>query len=364
MKIKTLTCHEVYNYGASLQAYALLEYLKKQGYDVETINYKPPYLSKHFDFFNIGNEVYNRPIIKYFYLLAKLPERIKNLKRKGSFDNFTKKYIPMGSIKYTSNEELKKKLPEADVFICGSDQIWNSYFENGRDPAFYLNFVPDDKTKIAYAASFAMDAIEDAMKPLVRDNVKRIASVSVRETSAVSILNDLGIDTAVQVLDPVFLVEVKQWKKFVSSIDEKFIFVNDFDSNPLLKKIALEFKKKKRWKIYTVNQNIDYADTNFWLEGPEKYLSLMYHASFVLTNSFHSVCFSIIFEKQLVVVNRIEPINTRMRDLLSLFHLSNCLVENYDDYTNLERVDYNLCLSLTQFHIEKSKQFLLNAIEN
>ena len=50
MNIKTITCHDVYNYGATLQAYALFKYLEDKGHNVEIIDYKPDYLSSRYNF--------------------------------------------------------------------------------------------------------------------------------------------------------------------------------------------------------------------------------------------------------------------------------------------------------------------------
>ena len=149
MKIKTITCHEVYNHGASLQEHALLKYLENLGHHAEAIHYKPPYLSKHLSLWAVSTPKYRRNfIIKSLYLFAKLPSRLIDLKRKKAFDDFSKKHVKVDDILYTSNQDLKENLPIADAYICGSDQIWNSFFENGKDPAFYLDFVPDKKLKI------------------------------------------------------------------------------------------------------------------------------------------------------------------------------------------------------------------------
>lgn len=363
MKIKTITCHEVYNHGASLQEYALLKYLNKNGHKAEAIHYKPHYLSGHFNLWAVSNPKYNKPIIKQLYLLAKLPDRLINLKRKKAFDQFNKKYIPSGEVKYRSNLALKNNLPQADVFICGSDQIWNSFFQNGKDPAFFLNFVPDDKLKIAYAASFAIDQLAENVKPMVKENVSRFHAVGVRETSGVKILNELGIHNATQVLDPVFLLPKEHWLQFVKPIDEDFVFVYDFDSNPVIKEIALRLKKQKSCKIYTVNQNIEYADKNYWLEGPETFLSLVSQSKCNLTNSFHSTAFSILFQQQFVVVNRMEKINTRMRDLLDLFQLTAYLVSNIEEFEGLGKIDYNTIDELIGYHEQRSKEFLVNALK-
>lgn len=363
MKVKTITCHEVYNHGASLQEYALLKFLKNEGHNAQVIHYKPKYLSGHFNLMGV-NPKFNMAIIKHLYLLAKLPSRLKALKRKRAFDQFHKKYIPTDSVLYQSNEDLKKNVPDADVFICGSDQIWNSYFQNGKDLAFYLNFVPNNKIKISYAASFAIDELENSVKPLVKENVSSFNAIGVREISGLKILQELDINNAVQVLDPVFLLDPVFWEKtFVKPISDKYIFIYDFDSNPLIKKIALHLKKEKGYQIFTVNENIEYADRNFFLQGPEIFLSLVFNSKFNITNSFHAVAFSLIFEKQFVVINRTEKINTRMRDLLLLFDLGERLISTEEEFQILENINYDKMGINKDSHIKRSKEFLINALK-
>lgn len=363
LRILTITCHEVYNHGASLQEYALLDYLKQLGHKAEAIHYKPSYLSGHFKLNTVSNPKFDKPFVKQLYLLAKLPQRVLDLKRKEAFDKFQKKYIPTGLVKYTSNEELKANLPEADVFICGSDQIWNSFFQNGKDPTFYLDFVPENIKKISYAASFAIDEIDDALKPFVKEKIQRINHISVRETSGKRIVENLGIPNVTQVLDPVFLIDEADWRKrFVTKMEEKFIFVYDFDSNSTIERLAKELAQNNKFKIYTVNKNIKYADKNFFLEGPENFLSLMDSAQYVITNSFHSVAFSIIFNKQFIVVNRNEAINTRMRDLLELFNLSNLLVSEDFTTNDIKMINFEAVNQLKVKAIEKSISFIEKAL--
>lgn len=364
MRIKTITCHDVYNYGATLQEFALINFLLEEGHDVEAIRYKPKYLCRQFDLWVVANPKFDIPVLKQIYLLLKLPGRLKALSRKKSFDAFTHKYISRGEKIFASNEELKNDIPDADAYICGSDQIWNSFFQNGKDPAFYLNFVPNDKRKISYAASFAIEEISEDVKPLVKENVSRLHAIGVRETSGVRILNELGIDRAVQVLDPVFLLDAIEWKnKFVKEIGEKFIFIYDFDSNPIIKEIALSLKSELGVSIYTVNRNIDYADKNFFSEGPEMFLSLMYHSQYNITNSFHAVAFSLIFEKPMVVVNRSEKINTRMYDLLNIFGLVNHIVFSKRDFDSLSQIDFESIRGKMHEYIIHSKSFLKDALK-
>ena len=82
MRISIITCHDVYNHGASLQAYALQTYLGALGNDVEIIDYKPDYLCGDYQLCSIDNPKYEVVFVKYLYLLAKLPCRLISLKRK------------------------------------------------------------------------------------------------------------------------------------------------------------------------------------------------------------------------------------------------------------------------------------------
>ncbi|PKV50976.1 polysaccharide pyruvyl transferase [Aquimarina sp. MAR_2010_214] len=367
MKIKTITCHEVYNHGASLQEYALLAFLKSLGHDAQTIHYKPDYLSNHFNLWRISNPRYEKNIIlKTVYLIIKLPERLKVLKRKKNFDEFSRRFIESTVKLYKTNEELKADVPEADAFICGSDQIWNSFFPNGKDPSFYLDFVPNNKLKISYAASFAIDKLKDDIKDFVKEKVSKLDHISTREPSGIDILIDLGIDRATQVLDPVFLLTPVDWEKLSApKKEENYIFVYDCDSDSLIQSFATKMKEKYNCKIVTVNSNIKYADEDYSLEGPDIFLSLIQHAKFVISNSFHAVAFSIIFEKQFTVFNRFEKINTRMRDVTRLLEIPEVLVLDQEQVQNYDYViDYEKMKPKLSSLINHSKSFLQNALGN
>ncbi len=371
MKIKTITCHEVYNYGASLQEYALLRYLQNLGHEAETIHYKPPHLSGHFKLWVVSNEFFARNIfMRAIYLTLKLPKRIINLKRKRNFDKFSEKHIKSTQKLYRSNNELKADTPEADVYICGSDQIWNSFFENGKDPAFYLDFVPDNKLKLSYAASFAIDKLEDNIKDFVKEKIGRLDHVSVRESSGKRIVEDLGYTNVTQVLDPVFLIDSQEWKSLMIPELEKdliskgkYIVVYDFDNDPSIKYIA-ETYKEKGYKIYAFNELIDYASENFYLEGVEFFLTVLNGAEAILANSFHAVAFSFIFHKKLGVFNRNDKINTRMRDLLQSVDLIHLLIDDKKKADNFkfDAIDYKEVQSKLDVLIEKSKNYLDKAL--
>lgn len=365
MVVKTITCHNVYNHGASLQEYALLEVLKKLGHDSEAINYQPSYLADNYRLFGIPNPKWQKNVItKFLYILAKLPERVNNIPRYKKFDDFSKTYIKSTKKLYKNNEELKKNLPFADAFICGSDQIWNAQFQNGKDPAFYLDFVPDDKLKVSYAASLIINKINNSHLDFVEKAVKRINFVSVRENSGAIILNNLYINNVYHVLDPVFLIDKDIWKNnFVTPMTKKFVLIYDFDNNLFLKKQAIEYAKKHKLKIFALTKKTIYADKIFWKISPVDFVNLIANASMVFTNSFHAIAFSLIFEKQFFAVRRRENINTRIEDLLSDLNIVYRLIdEDSGEIQKINLIDFNKVCAVINKRKEESINFIKNSL--
>lgn len=349
-KIKTITCHDVYNTGASLQAYALSAYLRNLGHDVEIIDYKPDYL-KHYELWGVRNPKYDKPVLREIYNLLKLPGRLKARfsKRKKAFDGFTANYLPVTKASYHSNDDMKSKHVSADIFFAGSDQIWNTIFQNGKDPAFYLDFAPEDAICASYAASFATEDVAEEYKERVAEWTKNLDYVSVRETSAVDIVKKLGVKQVYHVLDPVFLLSKNDWINLLdgSVSDEDYLLIYDFDNNDELNKKALELSKRNGWKIYSIFPN-SICDRCFYDDGPLEFVKLIKDAKMVLSNSFHATAFSIIFEKLFVVFERNEKINTRMRDILTNLDIS------MDDAF----IDYNKVDILLNEQIERSKNYI------
>jgi len=365
MQIETITCHDVYNHGATLQAYALQRYLTEQGHDVQIIDYKPWYLSNHYKLSSINNPIFDRLIIRDLYILAKLPGRLIALRRKRAFDRFKKEHLKLTPQRFVSNLELGDNCPDADVYIAGSDQIWNTMFQNGRDAAFYLDFVPAGKKRVSYAASFATDKIESGYEEFVKSMINRFDHISVREQTGVRLLREMGINRAVQVCDPVFLLDKKAWSEITSSdFKEKYLLVYDTENSTTIKNIARAVAHRLKLKIWSIGSfRLNYADRNYYLSGPKEFVSLIKNAGFVISNSFHATAFSLIFEKNMCVVNRGEAINSRMHSLLDSLGISNRLAGadfNVEDLA--ENIDYVKVNELMEKTISSSKQYLKESI--
>lgn len=365
MKIKTITCHDVYNAGASLQAYALATYLNQLGYDTKIIDYKPDYLSKHHILWGGINPVYNKPLLREAYCLLKLPGRLRRRfsKRKRAFDQFTQGYLPKTENRYQSVDELRKNPPEADVYFAGSDQIWNTQFPNGKDPAFYLDFVPKSAVKASYAASFSAEFVDEAWRNQIRTWLMDFDRISVRETSGVRLIEGLGISGTVQVLDPVFLLDQQQWEGLEKRVEdhEPYVLIYDFDDNVTMAEFAREIADKNGWKLYSYLKHHG-CDRCFDQTGPREFLWLIHHAELVVSNSFHATAFSILYQKPFYVFDRHEKLNSRMRDLLHSLELDSRLIASLVHTQASLDVDYKIPTMKLAVLQNQSKEYVSDVL--
>ena len=353
----------MYNHGASLQAYALQTYLESLGHNVEIIDYKPSYLCGHYNLCAV-NLVYDKPIVKQLYLLAKLPGRLVALKRKRLFDEFTTKYLKLTKYCYHNNNELKDNPPLADVYIAGSDQIWNTFFQNGRDAAFYLDFAPKTSKRISYAASFATEDVDKAYIPFVRKMLQNFDKISVRERCSLPLLSSLGRTDGIAVCDPVFLLNRKHWEELLpqGQKKERYLLVYDTEKSDIVKSVAQRIARAKKLKIFNVSAfRIGYADKELWASSPLDFVQLIRDAEYVVSNSFHATAFSMIFERNFCVINRSEHINERMRSLLMNYMLDDRLVTDYSD-SLLTGINFREVLLSLQKDIDQSKHYLNEAL--
>lgn len=336
MKICTITCQNAYNYGARLQTYALAHYLQQEGHEVEVIDYRPDYMRGDVQvWFWPGASAK-----QWGKLLLQFPMRLRAKRRQPYFDTFSEKYIPLTKRVYWSIDELRADAPKADVYIAGSDQIWNTEFRNGTDPGYYLDFGDSSVKRISYAASFATEDVLPAAREFVRINLARFDAISVREHSALAILESLGYKGK-EVLDPVFLLSKEEWIKMADDIGkgEKYVLVYDFMDSPMVRQEAERIAKEKNLKIYSIGHNrLNYCDKSFVYVSPEAFLGLILHATHIVSNSFHGTAFAMIFGIPYSVINREDGLNVRMQDLI---------------HTSVKDIDTK---------ISQSKVFLANSI--
>ena len=365
MKIKTLTTYDVYNYGASLQAYALMRYLQGLGHDVEVINYQPGYLTRKYDYrwVNPESRMSRHAATRCAYRVMKFLQRQTTMGRKRKFDEFNHKALAETPRRYRTYGELCQDPPEADLYIVGSDQVWNVFYEAGRDPAFYLDFVGRGR-KASYAASFSYLDLDGANLRRIARSLSTFAAVSVRESQGLDILGKMGIK-GTWVLDPVFLLPVGEWRAMMAPFRKRgpYLLVYDFEGDALLKDFAREYAGRHGLRVYSINDTYPrlWADRNFSSAGPREFLSLVYNCDAFVSNSFHGTAFSIIFHKPAFVFNRHRhKVNSRMQSLMGLFGLEGCIIGGKAEFARAMdvAVDWAAVDGVMERELRKSKDFI------
>lgn len=357
MKIKTITCQHVYNYGASLQAYALQHYIESLGHDVEIIDFNPWFHCDRYNPFYHSKQPIGRaaqiikvlPFLGYIWypLKAWRSGMFKTWGRKAAFDKFEKEYYHLTPVKYYSSDELKRNSPIADVYVAGSDQIWNTFSENGKEPGYYLDFGNITVKRISYAASLATNTIKDGYEIFVKFQLDKFNAISVREKTGVKLLNELGFQDITQVLDPVFLLSYEDWRtlskrgNLYNLKPNSYLLVYDFLGNDTaMSDFIKTYAHAHGLQIVSINDFTlrDYADININNAGPLEFLALIDNAACVVASSFHATAFSVIFGKEFYTFNlKGHKNSSRMRDFLQSINLTERMNPSEE---LVKRIDY------------------------
>lgn len=374
MKIATITCHHVYNYGATLQAYALQKYLISLGHEAELINYIPWYHNRYsfwmVNKFSSHYNLINRNILlKLLWCLKyNLPYILKEYKRKRAFDKFDSKYLKISKKKYSNITDLKKFPPPANAYICGSDQIWSPNATYGIEKAYYLDFGKSNTYRISYAASFGSDAMPDDANA-IRLLLQNFKSISVREDSGKQILKKMGFKVVDIVLDPAFLLNATQWKELSANskrinTPEKYILLYNFKNNSDIQQFVLKLQSLLNIPILCIHgyDDISYADIRIKDAGPLEFLTLINNAEVIVSDSFHATVFSIIFNREFYTFSLKGQDNTvRMANLLDKLRIKNRLNVKDISPTN---IDYKVVFQYLTPMIESSKDYLNNCLSS
>lgn len=305
--IGILTFQNALNYGAILQNYALFTTIKKNGNECKVINYDSI----------VGKELY--PIATPTNLKTFIKMLLLNKSRKKkyqAFVNFQRRYIDLTEI-YTI-EDIKNSNNIFHSFIVGSDQVWNLNITED-DYTYFLDFVDNDKKKYAYAASFGYEnvprKIEEQQKLLLRFD-----KISVREKSALTIVESMIDITPKQVCDPVFLLGKEEWNSLISSrlSAEKYILVYMIPETKENIALIRGYALKRNLKIIYISETPTLIPgfVHYRNASPNEFLNYIKFAECVFTASFHGICFSLILNTPFYYTVYHDGLDNRFIELL------------------------------------------------
>ena len=347
-KVALMTWYKYHNYGTALQAASLYNVIKELGYDVDIINYTPK-----------KNRNYSCEKVYRFILettLKKIKERLNPSaipqKRKNLFNDFLAKNITE-TIACRSFPELHDLNNIYDAFVCGSDQIWSPLCF---DDKYFLSFVDESSKMVAYAPSMGNNKIYDErLRRKISKNLERFINLSVRENDGKKLIKNLTGQTAKVVLDPTLLLSRDNWDGFISSCnpqnlpDKKYIICY-FLGNPQKYSKYVSMLSKKTglpYYIIPVKRNQFACSNKIPFEvGPIEFVSLIKNASYVCTDSFHGMAFSIIYNIPFTAFKRFSDKdrrnqNSRLENLLDTLDLKDRLISLDCKYTFAEFDNYN-----------------------
>lgn len=344
MRVALVTIHNTNNYGAIFQAFALQTILSRYA-DVEIINYDNRHISRSFDLVRFSLSIHG--------LLGAGKDIFRLFPRRRVINNFMR-FIEnnMNLTKTYSSSDLKQGGGgEFDCYVAGSDQIWNPacVSQNGiMDPVYFLDFCPKGARKISYASSLGAYQFSDQEKLKLKEYLNDFSVVSVREQGAQLLLQEVLGRKVNHVLDPTLLLSRDEWLESVglpkqAEEKEKYILLYTVPKVPFVRSVVDFFSKKIGLKVVTIDQGLSAGarvDEHIRDAGPLDFIRLFSEAEFVITDSFHGVCFSLNFGKPFVAVSPGKYAN-RIESLLSIVGLEDRLVKSEADFSGfIVDVDY------------------------
>jgi coenzyme F420-reducing hydrogenase beta subunit len=373
-KIAIMTWYHYHNFGTALQVVASAKAIKKLGYEVDIIQYVP-----HAKLVSIPKIKGMRSYIKE--KCTNLYKRINGKKEKNesqiideekrnTFNNFLGKNITLTK-KCNICSELFTLNNYYDAFICGSDQIWAPSIFN---PKYFLDFADNPEKILAYAPSIGLNKIDDKyVRDRMKTMIERFEHLSIREEQGKDIIKEICEKNARVVLDPTLLLTAQEWNEIAVSIGEKTPYILCYFLGSNKKNWShverLSEKTNLPLKILPVF-SYDYKRGHETVGGvgPGEFLDLVANATFLCTDSFHGVLFSVKFKKPFYVYERFSnkdknSQNSRVYNILKLLNLESRLITNkttIDSYP-LE-CDYSKASDTLIKKIEESLEYLESAL--
>lgn len=314
MKIGILTYHRAENYGALLQAYATMTYLRNMGHKVTFVDYWPKYHSDYFSLFPLGifrERNYKGKIMMLFrFALWGIPKFI----RKSRLQRFMHKRLCVSRLPLYTSDGCKTE--QYDVVVYGSDQIWRKQNLGGVgfDSWYFGSDNVQSLRKVVYAGSMGVVSLDNKDEAFVLKQMKNFDALSVREKDLHDFFSSKGIESRLA-CDPVFLLSKDEWQKVASkkTPQKKYIlFYNLLNSSDSVS-FANQLSKKTGLPVIEINKYLSLSRFRHCryvsCASVELFLGLIRDAEYVVSNSFHGVAFSIIFEKRFFAVGMGERAN-------------------------------------------------------
>lgn len=329
MKIGILTFHRANNCGAVLQCYALQEAIKSLGHEVCIIDYRQPYIER---LYSIRTPLYPRSTF--------LNRCIINLRSLFSFSRFRKKYLNVSDL-------VKDGIfPECDIYVIGSDQVWSEKCTGEFDKVYYGYFKRDVNSKvIGYSISCPIESLYKLGADRLKESLQNFDSISFREKILQQYLSGALTLQGYVTSDPTLLMDSTFWDKIIGRRNKRtgkggvLIYLYKY-------RISESDLKKIKSKASGISEalGVNCNDLSTSIHSPEQFLTSIRDASYIITNSFHAIVFSLLFKKRFSAIVSNDGLDSRYEDLIKSLNAGSVLMtpetlaySNNLDYESIQK---------------------------
>lgn len=376
------------NLGGLLQSYAMTRILDNAGYESRQICYEKVGLDKNGILLERQMKIsllkvvgLKKIVSKTWNLLTRPFEGVVNKrikmqleKQRNIFSEF-EAFVPHTENIYNA-ANVDDCNNEFDMFVCGSDQVWNPSLLAHR--AYFLDFVNKEKRVVAYAVSAGKSRLTEIEQSVFSKYIKKFEILGVREKSLQTLLENFNKKSEV-VLDPTLLLSTDEWQEIANfSVvpKEKYIFCYFLGGTVWQRKMVANFAKQRNIKVihlpYIMNK---YRVCDKYLQGegrydvgPREFIALVQGAEYIFTDSFHAMAFSFLFQKQFYIFDRNSErgalsMNARINDFLEMFQLEERHIVTKKDRLDNMQIDYAKIVPIYDEKKKSSINFLCTKLE-
>ena len=331
MNVAVITRHAITNYGSLLQAIATQDIFKALHLECKIIDYirtDEKYQNATKTLLKQKQNFNNNLLKRIVYILLRQPGAIIAGKK---FATMRNKYLNLTKL-YSDIIELKQNKPIADIYITGSDQVWGPVMNGAYDSAYFLSFTEDSDKRIAFAASFGRTNFDENAQVFFKKWLSRYKAITVREDSAVQLLNSYGLN-AKQVIDPTLMLDSKYWSGHTRKINKKYILVYQIHNDKRLNRYAKDVAKKANLPLIRISASMHqiFRGGKFkFCPDIGEFLSYIKYAQCLITDSFHGTAFALNFNTPFVEILPGET-STRNMSILRLTNLTDRVLQDEAD---------------------------------
>lgn len=347
-KVNILTFNSALSYGAVLQTYALSLFLQRKGFQVEIIDFRVPFLTP------MPLKIW---ILKAYY-------NFRRLKKYLVFKKFSKKFLSNKTKSFLTIKSIMNSNFYADYYIVGSDQVWNPDITKENYLIYFFSFLKNKEILISYAASFGNSDwnYDETVTNKVQYYLKRFKAISVREKSAISILENKFKISSEFVLDPTLLLN--DFNELLPQFTTKdqivgFKLENDIE----FLDFTLKLGQIANLMPVVIDTNLKMHNLlTYSYPSVLEWLKFIAESKLVVTDSFHGIAFCLIYKKDFIVIKGNLKRFSRINDLLTILNLTDRIIDNYEDerinQICKKEIDYNIIDLILDEYRQKSEFFL------